>query len=700
MPENETRSSLELLYNISRELASALDLRTVLTRVVLQSLKYVGGERGSLVVFDEQGKPMDAAIVIGIKVHDQKTQQLRETTERGLAGWVVRNRKSAWIPDTSKDERWLRRPDDAADKSGPKSALCVPLVVRDQLVGVLTLVHPTPGAFHQDHFDLVQVIADQAAIAILNARLYAESQRQARIMTALVESAATINASLRLDDVLERILKEAIHAMQVETVALALIEPSGDLVFRDATSQEDLSQNIIGRHIPSGTGLASVVVLEGKGVVLSDVTEDARFDPKYEQFSDSTIQALTYEPIFSQGRVIGLLAAVNPLSGTFDLDALPVLAGIGNLAGSAIQNAQLYELLQAAHQHYRELFDDSIDPILITDWNGKIAEANRQAAILSGFTQGQLHDMNIAELHKPDLEKLGLNFDVLKNGLTSEYESNLQGRNGLEIPVQVYARKVKFDETEMFQWILRDIKARKELDALRDDLTSMIFHDVRSPLANIVSSLDLMTAMLGESKDESLDSVLKIAKRSTARIQRLINSLLDINRLESGKTIGLQQVIHLPVLVDEVVDTVQTMTEVRRQSLTVELQAEMPPLWVDVDMIRRVLVNLAENASKFTLPEGKLVIGAKQEGDQAKIWVQDNGPGIPLADQERVFDKYTRLRGEQSTSGLGVGLAFCRLAILAHGGKIWVESEPGHGACFFLTLPLAKEQPQVLPKEN
>jgi GAF domain-containing protein len=86
MPLKETKSSVQLLYNVSRELASALDLRTVLTRVVLQSLKYVGGERGSLVVFDEQGKPMDAAIVIGMQVHDQKTQQLRETTERGLAG--------------------------------------------------------------------------------------------------------------------------------------------------------------------------------------------------------------------------------------------------------------------------------------------------------------------------------------------------------------------------------------------------------------------------------------------------------------------------------------------------------------------------------------------------------------------------------------------------------------------------------------
>jgi len=100
MALKETRSSLELLYNISRELASALDLRTVLTRVVIQSLKYVGGERGSLVVFDDKGNPVDAAIVIGLQVHGQKTQQLRETTERGLAGWVVRNRKSTWIPDT------------------------------------------------------------------------------------------------------------------------------------------------------------------------------------------------------------------------------------------------------------------------------------------------------------------------------------------------------------------------------------------------------------------------------------------------------------------------------------------------------------------------------------------------------------------------------------------------------------------------
>jgi NtrC-family two-component system sensor histidine kinase KinB len=693
MVVEERSSSLELLFNISRDFASDLELHTVLASVVKQALKYVGGERGSLVVFDEQGKPMDAAIVIGNKVHDQAALQLAEITEHGLAGWVVRNRKPAWIPDTSMDERWLKRPDDAADQSGSKSALCVPLLARMHLVGVLTIVHPSIGAYNQDHFDLVQVIAGQAGIAILNARLYSESQRQAHIMTAMVASAATINASLKLEDVLERILKEAIQAIRVETVALGLLEPSGDLLFRDATSQVGICENIIGRQIPKGTGIADHVISEGKGITIPDVQANDRFDPRFEQFSDAPIRALTYAPIFSKGSVIGLLVAINPISGSFDQDALPYLSGIGDLAGSAIQNAQLYEQLQAAHRHYRELFDDSIDPIVITDMNGKILETNQQAVILSGFNHERLNGMNISELHQLNPGQVGEGLSLLANGVACKYESNLKSRDDQEIPIEVYARKVKFEDAEAFQWILRDIQARKELDALREDLASMIFHDVRSPLANVVSSLDLLRTIIGEPLDESVDTVLKIAERSTARIQRLISSLLDINRLESGKTIGLQQVVPIPALVDEALDAVMPMAKVRRQIITTDLQEGMPPLWIDLDMTRRVLINLLENASKFTQPEGKLSIGARLEGEWAKMWVQDNGPGIPSANKERIFEKFTRLQGEQSSNGLGVGLAFCRLAVHAHGGEIWVESPPGQGACFFLTLPLAKEKP-------
>ncbi|MGB7873907.1 MAG: GAF domain-containing protein, partial [Anaerolineales bacterium] len=362
MEEDRTRALLELLYHVSREVANALDLRTVLQRVLFESTQNIGGQRGSIVVLDDNGKPVDSTIVYGRRFHQDTTQQLSETVERGLAGWVVRNRKPALIPDTSQDDRWLRRPDDSMEQTGAKSALCVPLLARDKLVGVLTLVHPQVNAFGKEHLELMQAIADQAGIAVLNARLYTESQRQARVMTALAEGAAAINTSLRLEEVLQRILNQCMQALQVETVALALIDPSsGELVFRAATGFN--AGNIIDRHITIGKGLAWQVVHEGRGVVVPDVSKDSRFINE-DRFGGIETRAIAVSPIKAQGIVIGVLEAINPISDIFDPDALLVMNGIGSMAGTNIQNAQLFEKLEAAHQRYRELFETSIDPIL------------------------------------------------------------------------------------------------------------------------------------------------------------------------------------------------------------------------------------------------------------------------------------------------------------------------------------------------
>ena len=689
MKNDPTRSPLELLYNVSRELASALELRTVLQRVLFQSLKYVGGERGSIVVLDDAGKVIDAAIVYGRKIIDHTTQQLRETTERGLAGWVMRNRQPAWVPDTSRDERWLRRPDDALDRSGAKAAMCVPLLAREQMVGVMTLVHPKPGSFTEDQFNLVQSIADQAGISIINARLYTESQHRARVMTALAASAETINASLEMDQVLQRILGETIQALQVETVALALLEADGDLVFNAATGKN--AKGFGKNRVPSGQGVIGWVAHEGQGVVIPVVREDKRFRPDVEQFTGLEAHALACAPIYAQGRVIGILEAINPVSGAFNPDALLVLTGIGNLAGSTIQHAQLFERLQAAHKRYRELFDDSIDPIYITDWDGKILESNRQAAVLGGFKSGQLHGMKIDDLFAANRDERNLYMGRVKKGQTCELESVLRTKSGREIPVQVYVRRISFEDSELLQWILRDISERKDLDSLREDLTAMIYHDLRSPLANIVSSLDVLATIFPDVENESVRSVLNIAQRSTARIQRLISSLLDINRLESGQPVGTQQEVSLKLLLDDALDAVNPMLESRNQTIATVIPTPPPSLWVDMDMIRRVLINLLENASKFSPPEGRIEIGAEREENWVQIWVQDNGPGIPQKEQERIFDKFIRVDAEHSPGGLGVGLAFCRLAIQGHGGRIWVESKPGHGARFLLTLPISHE---------
>ena len=690
MSEGRTRPLLELLVKVSREVATALDLRTVLQRLLFAAIQYVGGERGSIVVMDDFGKPVDATIVYGRQFHDHTTQQLRETVERGLAGWVVQNRKPALVPDTSKDERWLRRADDSVDKSGAKSAICVPLMARERMVGVLTLVHPNPNSFNEEHLELMQAIADQASIAVLNARLYTETQRTARVMSALAEGAAAINTSLAMQDVLRRILNQTMQALQVETVALALIDHgTGHLVFQAAAGNN--SGSIAGSRIPDGKGLVGTVAHEGQGLIVPAIKQDPRYSD-LDKLGGVEMRALAIAPIQAHGKVIGVLEAINPISGAFDPDALVVMTGLGSLAGTTIQNAELFEQLQKAHRHYRELFEDSVDSILITNFDGKILEANRQAILLSGYTIEQLHSLTIDQLHEVNWSRTGQLYELLRNNGGCNYEAGLHRLDGGIIPVEVYARRVEFDDSDSIQWILKDITARKELDALRDDMTSMIFHDLRSPLGNIVSSLEMMSTLMPD--DDTLNSMLNIARNSTARIQRLVNSLLDINRLEAGQPIVDQNSIDPLALLRESLRDVEPSAVARQQVLSNNASSVLPLIWVDVDMIYRVFVNLLENAIKFTPVGGRIEIGAQTNPDGAfvKFYVRDTGPGISPVDQERIFEKFTRLRGKNRPGGLGVGLAFCRLAVHGHGGDIHVESELGKGTTFWLTLPVAKKQ--------
>jgi signal transduction histidine kinase len=146
-------------------------------------------------------------------------------------------------------------------------------------------------------------------------------------------------------------------------------------------------------------------------------------------------------------------------------------------------------------------------------------------------------------------------------------------------------------------------------------------------------------------------------------------------------------------LIRESIRDVEPAANGRQQKIENKVTSVLPLIWVDVDMAHRVFINLMENAIKFTPVEGRIEIGAQTDGTYVKFWVRDNGPGISAADRERIFDKFTRLRnGKERPRGLGVGLAFCRLAVLGHGGDIWIESELGNGTTFFLTLPVAQKK--------
>ncbi|MCF6278550.1 MAG: ATP-binding protein, partial [Anaerolineales bacterium] len=426
-------------------------------------------------------------------------------------------------------------------------------------------------------------------------------------------------------------------------------------------------------------------------MVIPLVSDEKRFS-ETDQFGGIVPRAIAVAPIQIQGKVIGVLEAINPTSGTFDPDALLVMTGIGSLAGTTIQNAQFFEQIQIAHERYRELFEDSIDPILITNFDGEILEANRMAITMSGYDEEKFRQMSIDQIHEVNWGKIGLEFESLDGQETSHYESALHRLDGTTVPVIVYVRQVHFGGKEALQWTFHNISERKELDALRDDLTAMIYHDLRSPLANVVSSLDILSGVLADHADETVTSLMTIATNATARMQRLISSLLDINRLESGQQIASQEPVSPNTLVEDAVNAVRPSTDARAQKLVKHIAANIPHIYVDEDMIRRVLINLLENASKFSPSGSTIQIGAKVEDGWVKAWVQDDGPGISAEDRARVFEKFARAKGKEKISGLGIGLAFCRLAINGHGGHIWVENPDGKqsGARFCMTIPIAE----------
>ncbi|HUF37468.1 MAG TPA: GAF domain-containing protein, partial [Anaerolineales bacterium] len=359
-------ATLELLYHVSRELASDLELETVLQRVLQLSLETIGGNSGSIIVLDAGGKPVESAIVHTGQMYDHATGQLSSTLKKGLAGWVAEHRQVVVIPDTSKDERWHRRPDDEPDRTGPKSAMSTPLLAKDELVGVMTLVHPTPGTFTEEHGSLIRAIADQAGIAVLNARLYRESRRHARAMTALAESAMALTMSLGTEDILTRVLEQVKKALDVEAVSIARADPVRNVLTYEASIGE-LSEKMIGKQIRIGEGIAGIVAHTGEALVVPDAQEDARFDSQHDRWTGFKTRAIASAPIRAGGETIGVIEAFNPVDGSFDPETELLLTGIGSLAGSVILHGELFERLQAAHRNYRELFDDSIDLILITD---------------------------------------------------------------------------------------------------------------------------------------------------------------------------------------------------------------------------------------------------------------------------------------------------------------------------------------------
>jgi signal transduction histidine kinase len=251
-----------------------------------------------------------------------------------------------------------------------------------------------------------------------------------------------------------------------------------------------------------------------------------------------------------------------------------------------------------------------------------------------------------------------------------------------------------------YRRIIDKVQAEKaeaaRYEQYRRDLAAMTYHDMRNPLQNIQISLSGLERLLHNTNTPLVSEMLRLAQHSSQQITRMVKGLLDIERLEQGRSMLNLKPVKLDQLLREAVELVRPMAEEAGQTVSFAADASLPQLQIDADMIQRTIINLMENAVKHTPNGGSITVSARRAGDTVCISVKDTGPGVPGNLKDEIFDKFFRVKYSNAPEGVGLGLAFCRLAVEAHGGRIWVENEPDQGAVFSFALPVAA--PSVQPR--
>jgi two-component system, NtrC family, sensor histidine kinase KinB len=663
-----------------------LDIQALLARIVEVAVKQLNANEGTLIIVNQ-----DMEVEYSWLVSQEAASLLSTIIDRGLGGRVIRTQEAAVIDDTRTDERWLLNPHHITSRE-PWSVVCVPIINRSRTIGAATLHKAGISQFGPSDVDLLTTIANQVASFIENARLFEQSQRQLQISALLHEASRVINSTLNIAEIMQLLLAQMNELLNAEAISIALVDQqTNELVYRVAEGIG--SEKIVGLRMPSNQGLSGWVMEHGQPVLVSNAVTDPRFNPEGDERTGYETRAMICAPMQFKGQVLGTIQAINPNEGSFVDQDLNLLVNLANIASSAIANAQQFAQTQAAEARYTNLFQDSIDPIILTDIDGQIVEANRQAISFFGYSREELLGRSVNELHSVET-KLPRMRTIPTKGVR-QFTSRALPKQSSQIPVEVYAKRTQFGPHELLQWIYHDISKQIELEQMREDLIAMLFHDLQSPLGNVISSLELMKYELPLDSDPALHSMLDIAARSSNRLQTLIRSLLDINRLEAGHPVSELQEVHAAQLVQNVWEIEEPNFERRRVKLNCDIQENLPLIYVEEDMIRRVLVNLVDNALKYS-SEGDCITITAHHGwnnDENKVLlsVSDQGTGIAPQYRKSVFDKFRRVDTQLPSKGLGLGLAFCRLAVEAHGGRIWVDDAPDGGARFNLTLPVASD---------
>lgn len=725
-------TELALLAIVSSAISSSLDLEQVLRTIVESVTKVINCDKSAIFELSEDGRYLSLRMSKGLSpAYLEGSRRLPvQDSNRALA---LAMRQPLIVPDIHEEPR-LGSLTKMAREEGFRGVVDVPLGGMEGFLGILSVYFDQVYRPTAAELEILTTFANQAAIAIENARLYAaatrERDRAQRLyeqtdaalarrveqLTAIEEISRQLASTLDLERLMDLVLEQSLLATEADRAVISLYDAkAGSLQMVAQQGYPAALERYKTQPWPQDLGITGRVARSGIPALVADVSQDS----DYVAGAGSTRSQISV-PIIHEAQVIGVITLESDQVGAFGPEHLRFAELLADHAAVGINNARLFAQVMEGRDRLEAILNSTRDAVIVIDTAGRIVLTNPRVSELLGEDVEQWlwsaplldelcqpgspifrwTDMGVEELYKAVRTEDPVREQAI------ELAFNLHHAD-VRRYIEVTATRVVGAAKELIGWvaIVRDMTRQQQLEQFREDLTSMVIHNLQGPLAAVIGSLETLLD-LSEMDREIADQLLSIALDSGKRLYSRIESLLWLRRLEDRQMPLQVEALPLAGLVEGVVEEYMAMAGVTGVKMQACLPIDLPLVMVDGEVIGRAFSNLLDNALKYTPPDGRVEVRARlnqsQPHDSVLCAVTDTGPGIAESVKDAIFGKFHR--GQETWDGqrrgMGIGLHYCKLAIEAHGGRIWVESHEGEGSTFYFTLPIHNGPPPVRGRDE
>ncbi len=750
--ETEARAAELLTLNeVSRTINSTLDLAAVLDLIMNKVIELLNVQAGSLLLVDEDTGDLVFQVALGTPV-SQNLAGRRHPRGRGIAGYVAQTGRAEIVNDVRSDPRWNPETDQTTGFV-THSILCVPMISRDRVMGVIEVLNHQDGSpFRDEEARLLTGFAAQAAVAIENARLYTQTDqalaRRVEELSTMQRIDRELNATLDFDRVMDMTLDWALRGTGAPIGVIALYdEKHQGLLLLAIRGYPPEFERYRTEPWPLEKGIAGRVIRTGQPALVTDVTQD----PDYHTAQPATRSQLTM-PIHREEQVIGVINVESPEPAAFDEEDLAFIQRLADHAAIAIENAHfyresqrraeemalLYDISLAISSHltlkevleavYRRLRDVWAPPVFFIALYDETEDALEFPLYVDRGQRLEPFRQKLAEQHGFSAWIVRHRRPLLIRDWQQEAESSpVQGiaigdltRSWLGVPLlagermvgvmamQDYAPNAYDEEQErLLSTIAGEVavaleNARlyegvKQANEAKSEFIDFVAHELKQPMTAMQGYAKLLTMGIGGELSPTHKEFIQVINANVDRMGKLVNDLLEISRLEAGRIKLKLAEVQLRDVVEETVTNTRTEIEARHHRLELNLPDDLPPVLGDRERLVQILTNLVSNAYKYT-PDGgtiRITVDGRDRADippdHLLVSVSDTGIGMSPQDLARLEEKFFRADHDlvRSQPGTGLGVSITRNLVALHGGEFMVESKPGEGSTFCFTLPIA-----------